>query len=99
MIKPLFDQVLIEPLEKKEITPSGIYIPDSAREKPAEGTVLAVGPGSKPDGKKIDMPVKVGDVVIYKKWGGHEVKVGGKEMLLVEVKDVMALVSGGKNNG
>lgn len=95
MLKPLFDNVLIEPLETQEVTSSGLYIPDSAKEKPSQGKVVAVGPGEKHDGKMITMPVKVGDIVVYKKWGGHEVKVDGKELLLVEAKDLMAILEGG----
>jgi len=92
MLKPLFDNVLIEPLEKEEVTSSGLYIPDTAKEKPSQGRVVAIGPGEKYDGKTITMPVRVGDVVVYKKWGGHEVKEDGKELLLVEAKDIMAVV-------
>lgn len=96
MLKPLFDQVLIEPLEREEVSAGGIVIPDSAKEKPSQGKVVAVGPGTTAEGKTIDMPVKPGDIVVYKKWGGHEVKDGDQELLLVEVKDIMAVVSGGK---
>lgn len=96
MLKPLFDNVLIEPLEKEEVTSSGLYIPDSAKEKPSQGRVVAVGSGSTHDGKVVTIPVKVGDVVVYKKWGGHEVKSDGKELLLVEAKDLMAIVEGKK---
>jgi len=96
MLKPLFDQVLVQPTDKEEVTKSGIYIPDSAREKPSQGKVVAVGPGITHEGKTVDVQVKPGDVVIYKKWGGHEVKVEGKEMLLVEAKDILAIVEGGK---
>jgi chaperonin GroES len=91
-IKPLFDQVLIEPQDKEEVTASGIVIPDTAKEKPSRGKVLAVGTGLTTEGKQIEIPVKPGDIVIYKKWGGHEVKVDGKELLLVEAKDIMAVV-------
>ncbi len=94
MLKPLFDQVLIEPQAKEQTTSSGIVIPDSAKEKPAQGKVVAVGSGATHDGKTITIPVKPGDVVIYKKWGGHEVKDQGKELLLVEAKDIMAIVEG-----
>lgn len=93
MIKPLFDQVLIEPLEGESKTASGIYLPDTAKEKPQKGKIRAIGPGITDDkGKKIPMQVKVGQTVVYKKWGGNEVKVGGKEMLLVEQKDILAIV-------
>lgn len=98
-IKPLFDYVLIKPLVAEEVTPSGIVLPDSAKEKPQMGEVMAVGPGK--DGgccggdDKCDscsMVVKVGQKVMYKKWGGNEIKVGHEEWLLVEQKDVMAVV-------
>lgn len=92
MLKPVFDQVLIEPLEREEKTPSGIVIPDSAKEKPSQGKVLAVGSGITTDGKTLAIPVNPGDTVVYKKWGGHEVKDGGKDLLLVEAKDIMAIV-------
>ena len=92
-IKPLFDQVLIEPLEGESKTASGIYLPDTAKEKPQKGKVMAVGKGTIDEkGKIIPMVVKNGMIVIYKKWGGNEVKVAGKEMLLVEQKDILAIV-------
>ena len=84
-IKPLADYLLIEPLQKETTLPSGIVIPDTAKEKPQEGRVVEVGPGKQDeDGKRIGMEVKVGDKVMFKKWGGTEVKVEGKEMLLVK---------------
>ena len=92
-IKPLSDYVLIEPLQKETTLPSGIVIPDTAKEKPQEGKVLAAGPGKiHPDGKKVDMSVKIGDIVMYKKWGGTEIKVNGKELLLVKEEDILAVV-------
>lgn len=92
-IKPLFDNVLIKPLEEEEKTPSGIVLPDTAKEKPQIGKVMAVGPGGlTDDGKKIPMVVRVGQKVMYKKWGGNEVKVGTEEWLLVEQKDILAIV-------
>ena len=92
-IKPLFDNVLIEPLEKETTLPSGIVIPDSAKEKPQEGRVVAVGGGRvDSEGKKIGMVVKKGDIVMYKKWGGTDIKVDGKDMLLVKQEDVLAIV-------
>lgn len=93
-IKPLFDNVLIEPLEKETTLPSGIVIPDSAKEKPQEGKIVAVGQGTvDADGKKVDMVVKKGDIVMYKKWGGTEIKVEGKDMLLVKQEDILAVVT------
>ena len=92
-IKPLFDNVLIKPLEAETKTASGILLPDTAKEKPQIGLVMAVGPGTVSDsGKPIRMTVKVGEKVMYKKWGGNEVKVGTEEWLLVEQKDVLAVV-------
>ncbi len=92
-IKPLFDNVLIKPLEEETKTPSGIVLPDTAKEKPQIGKVMAVGPGGiTDDGKKIAIVVKVGQKVMYKKWGGNEVKVEGEEWLLVEQKDILAVI-------
>ncbi|MCL5411270.1 MAG: co-chaperone GroES [Patescibacteria group bacterium] len=91
-IKPLADYVLIEPIEKEETLPSGILIPETAKEKPQEGKVIATGPGEVRDGKVVPMTVKVGDKVIYKKWGGNEVKADRKELLLVKVEDILAVV-------
>lgn len=92
-IKPLFDYVLVRPLEKEEVTPSGIVLPDTAKEKPQIGQVMAVGDGELNDqGKILPMLVKVGQKVLYKKWGGNEIKVNGEEWLLIEQKDIMAVV-------
>ncbi len=92
-IKPLFDNILIEPLEKETTLPSGIVIPDSAKEKPQEGKVVAVGGGTvDSEGKKVTMVVKKGDIVMYKKWGGTDIKIDGKDMLLVKQEDVLAIV-------
>ncbi len=92
--KPLFDNVLIKPLEGEEKLPSGIILPDSAKEKPQIGLVMAVGPGGTDDkGNPVKMVVKVGDKVMYKKWGGNEVKISGEEWTIVEQKDILAIVS------
>jgi len=92
-IKPLFDLVLIKPLEEETKTPSGILLPETAKEKPQKGQVMAIGPGAtNDDGKLIPMKVKIGQVVMYKKWGGNEVKVNGQEWLLVEQKDILAII-------
>ena len=92
-IKPLFDYVLIKPLKMDEMTPSGIVLPDSVKEKPEMGEIMAVGTGTFNDqGKIVPMVVKVGQKVMYKKWGGNEIKVGSEEWLLIEQKDVMAVV-------
>lgn len=93
IIQPLFDNVLVKPLEEDVKLPSGIVLPDSAKEKPQIGEVKAVGPGGADDkGNKITMVVKVGDHVMYKKWGGNEVKVNGEEWTIVEQKDILAIV-------
>ena len=92
-IKPLFNNVLIKPLEAEEKTASGIILPDSAKEKPQIGEVMAVGPGDvTPKGEKVPMLIKVGQKVMYKKWGGNEVKVGHEEWTIVEQKDILAIV-------
>lgn len=92
-IKPLFDNVLIKPLEGETKTAGGILLPETAKEKPQMGKVMAVGPGGfSDDGKAIPMMVKVGQTVMYKKWGGNEVKVDGEEWLLVEQKDILAVI-------
>lgn len=92
-IKPLFDNVLIKPLEAEEKTLSGIVLPETAKEKPQTGLVMAVGEGARDNsGKLMPMTVKEKQKVIYKKWGGHEVKVEGEEWLLVEQKDILAIV-------
>lgn len=92
-IKPLFDNVLVKPLQAEEKLPSGIILPDSAKEKPQMGEVMAVGPGGNDEkGNPVKMIVKVGDKVMYKKWGGNEVKVDGQEWMLVEQKDILAFV-------
>lgn len=93
-IKPLFDNVLIKPLEAEEKTASGIILPDSAKEKPQMGEVIAIGTGHvTPDGKSLPMVVKAGQKVMYKKWGGNEVKFEAQEYTIVEQKDILAIVS------
>jgi len=92
-IQPLFDNVLIKPLQAEEKLPSGIILPDSAKEKPQMGQVMAVGSGGNDDkGNPVKMVVKVGQKVMYKKWGGNEVKVNGEEWMIVEQKDILAIV-------
>ena len=93
MLKPLAGYVLIEPAEKETKTASGILLPDSADEKPQEGKVLATGDSIYEHGKEITSPVKVGDKVVYKKWGGNEVKMDGKELMLIKFEDLMAIVT------
>ncbi|MCL5003879.1 MAG: co-chaperone GroES [Patescibacteria group bacterium] len=92
-IKPLEDNILVEPLEKETTTASGIVIPDTAKEKPQQGKVLAVGAGKRDDeGKVIPLDVKVGQTILYKKWGGSEIKVEGKEYLIVKSDDILAVI-------
>ena len=92
-IKPLFDFVLIKPLIAETKTASGIYLPDTAQKKSEMGEVMAVGPGvGNEDGRVNTIVVKVGQKVMYKKWGGNEVKVGAEEWMLMEQKDIMAIV-------
>lgn len=92
-VKPLFDNVLIKPLEEETKTPSGIVLPETAKEKPQIGQVMAVGSGGiTDDGKKIPMIVKAGQKVMYKKWGGNEIKINREEWLLVEQKDILAVI-------
>ena len=92
-IQPLFDNVLIRPLEAETKTASGIIIPDSAKEKPQIGEIVAVGPGKiTPKGEKEVMVVSVGQKVMYKKWAAQEVKIEGEELLLAEQKDILAII-------
>ena len=91
--RPLHDRALVESLESEEKTAGGIIIPDTAKEKPQEGKVIAVGPGAKTeDGKIIPMDVKVGDRVLFGKWSGTEVKVNGKEYSIMKESDIMGVV-------
>ena len=91
--RPLHDRVLVESLESEEKTAGGIIIPDTAKEKPQEGKVIAVGPGAKTeDGKIIPMDVKIGDRVLFGKWSGTEVKIDGKEYSIMKESDIMGVV-------
>lgn len=93
-IRPLHDRVLVERLEQEQKTVSGIIIPDSAKEKPIQGKVIAVGNGARDDsGKVIPLDVKVGDTVLFAKWGGTEVKLEGKEYLIMKESDILAIVN------
>jgi chaperonin GroES len=91
-LEPLEDRIVVKPGEEEETTVSGIVIPDTAKEKPQEGEVVAVGPGRFEDGKRIPMDVKAGDKVIYSKYGGTEVKIEGDEYLILSARDVLAIV-------
>lgn len=93
-IRPLHDRVIVKRLEAEEKLSSGIIIPDSAKEKPTQGEVLAVGKGmTKEDGSVLPMDVKVGDRILFKKWGADEVKIDGDEYLVMEEKDIIAILS------
>jgi chaperonin GroES len=92
-IKPLEDRVLVQPLEAEQTTASGLVIPDTAKEKPQEGKVLAVGPGRFEDGKRIPLDISEGDIVVYSKYGGTEVKYDGQEYLILSARDVLAIVN------
>ena len=92
-LRPLGDRVVIKPTPREEMTKSGIVLPDTAKEKPQEGTVLAVGPGRiLDDGTREPMDVKVGDKVLYAKYAGTEFKVEGEDLLIVSQKDILAIV-------
>ena len=93
-IRPLEDRILVRPEEAEETTASGIVIPDTAKEKPQEGTVLAVGPGKRSDnsGEIIPVDVKEGDRVIYSKYGGTDVTLEGEDLLILSARDVLAIV-------
>lgn len=92
-LKPLADRVIVEPLERDEVTASGIYLPETAKEKPQEGKVLAVGPGRvNDDGKRAVMEVAEGDKVIFAKYSGTEIKIDDKKLLILSEKDILAIV-------
>jgi len=93
VLKPLEDRIVVEPLEAEQVTASGLVIPDTAKEKPQEGKVLAVGPGRFDDkGARVPVDVQVGDVVLYSKYGGTEVKYSGEEYLVLSARDVLAVI-------
>ncbi len=94
-LKPLGDRVVVEPIEQDEITAGGIVLPETAKEKPQQGKVLAAGPGSRDeDGKRIAMDVKVGDTVLYAKYAGTEFKLDGKKLLILRESDLLAIIEG-----
>ena len=93
-IKPLEDRIVVKPLDAEQTTASGLVIPDTAKEKPQEGEVLAVGPGRVDDnGNRVPVDVKEGDKVIYSKYGGTEVKYAGEEFLILSARDVLAVIA------
>ncbi|MEJ7695396.1 MAG: co-chaperone GroES [Candidatus Limnocylindrales bacterium] len=94
-LRPLGDRVVIQPTPREEMTKSGIVLPDTAKEKPQEGTIIAAGPGKiNDDGKREPMDVKTGDKVLYAKYAGTEFKIEGDELLIVSQKDILAIVEG-----
>jgi len=96
-LQPLGDRIVVKPIEREEVTKGGIVLPDTVKEKPQEGKVLAAGPGRlSDDGKRIAMDVKVGDVVLYVKYGGTEVKIDGEELMILRESDILAKKVGKK---
>jgi chaperonin GroES len=94
-LKPLGDRVVVEPIEQEEVTAGGIVLPETAKEKPQQGKVLAAGPGTRDeDGKRIAMDVKVGDKVLYAKYAGTEFKMDGKKLLILRESDLLAILEG-----
>jgi chaperonin GroES len=92
-LKPLGDRLVVEPQESEQMTASGLVLPETAKEKPQQGSVLAVGPGRRDDdGNRIQMDVNVGDTVLYAKYGGTEVKIDDKKLLILKESDVLAIV-------
>ena len=90
-LEPLADRLVVKPIEREEVTKSGIVLPDTVKEKPQEGKVLAVGPGRvSEDGKRIAMDVKVGDIVVYAKYGGTEIKIDDEELMILRESDILA---------
>ena len=94
-LKPLGGRVIVEPIEQEEMTAGGIILPETAKEKPQEGKILAAGPGDRDeDGERIPMEVQVGDKVLYAKYAGTEVKMDGKKLLILKETDILAVVEG-----
>ncbi len=92
-LRPLSDRLLVKPIEQEETTTSGIFLPETAKEKPQQGQVLAAGPGSrKEDGARIEMDVKAGDRVLYAKYAGTEIKMDGDKYLILRESDILAVV-------
>jgi len=92
-LKPLADRLVVEPKERDEVTPSGLVLPETAKEKPQRGKVLSTGPGDRDDsGKRIALDVKAGDTVLFAKYSGTEIKVDGKKVLILRESDILAIV-------
>jgi chaperonin GroES len=95
-LRPLGDRVVVKPLPREEVTRSGIFLPDTAKEKPQEGEIIAAGPGKLDEGKRQQMDVKVGDKVLYAKYAGTEFKLEDDELLILSEKDILAVLENGK---
>jgi chaperonin GroES len=94
--RPLHDRIVVKRIDAEQKTASGIIIPDSAQEKPSQGEVIAVGPGGRDEsGKLIPLDVKVGEVVLFGKWSGTEVKIDGQDLLIMKESDIMGIIEGG----
>ena len=94
-LKPLGGRVIVEPIEQEEMTAGGIILPETAKEKPQEGKILAAGPGDRDeDGKRVAMDVKVGDRILYAKYSGTEVRINNEELLVMREEDIMGVVEG-----
>lgn len=92
-LKPLGDRVVVQPIEQDEVTSGGIMLPDTAKEKPQKGEILAVGPGARNDaGERVELDVKVGDTVLYAKYAGTEIKLDGEKVLVLRESDILAIV-------
>ncbi len=92
-LKPLGDRLVVEPKEREELTPSGLVLPETAKEKPQEGTVLAAGPGRRDeDGDRIPMDVNVGDTILFAKYSGTEIKLDGRKLLILKESDILATI-------
>lgn len=91
-LRPLGDKIVVRPLAKQEITKSGIYIPETAKEKPQEGEVLAIGSGKYIDGKLTPLDVKIGDRVLFSKYGGDEIKMDNEELKIISESDILAVI-------
>jgi chaperonin GroES len=93
-LQPLGDRIVVSPIKREEVTKGGIVLPDTAKEKPQEGKIIAVGPGKlTDDGKRLEMEVKKGDKVMYAKYAGTEIKIDGEELLILRDSDVLAKIS------
>jgi chaperonin GroES len=92
-LKPLADRLVVQPIEQEEMTASGLVLPETAKEKPQQGTVIAVGPGRRDDdGKRIEMDVDVKDTVLYAKYAGTEIKIDGEKLLILKESDILAIL-------